>query len=112
MATGEEDEWEGRSIWVKPRRAAGFYPPPAALTGYPPRGVSAAQGRLVFRQKQKGSAAVVTIAEPFISSGKDVLDVLLSTSYVFWAYKVGICSLKIQSLPSILVLVCSMPFRG
>ena len=25
----------------------GFYPPPAALTGYPPRGVSAAQGRLM-----------------------------------------------------------------
>jgi hypothetical protein len=36
-------------------------------------GVSAA-GRvfdsLTFQQKQKGSAAVVTIAEPFISSGK------------------------------------------
>lgn len=64
---------------------AGFYPPPAALAGFPPGGVPAAQGRLVppalvahspfaagscvrfphRAAKAKRSAAVVTIAERF-----------------------------------------------
>jgi hypothetical protein len=63
-------------------------------------------------QKAKRSAAVVTIAEPFISSGKDVLDVLLSTSYVLWADKVGVYGLKINHFRLSRMLVCSMPFRG
>ena len=68
----------------------GFYPPPAALTGYPPGGVSAAQGRLMplafaahspfaagscvrfprVDVKQKRSAAVLSVTERFCFIGQ------------------------------------------